>query len=466
MNRENEWMMQQVLSYCPTVRQVLSEFGDMTLESYISQVADFSVQQPLAPVQDVAVYTKKQLLPLLGEQMASEAAAALVDCIFTAAHHGVDSFAPSVQGHLLFRQLLKKRGVKTKVVPVLAFGMVSLCNASFGRGLMIYDTQSGDSPLKLPIIPSKYENSAVSFFPGISREMIKNSEETLARHFQAERLSENMVGAVRHMLKEHYACANVLERARYIEQATIINCSLTKEATGVAVAYVDAERLAVDLILKDLQDKTSLVSLIVRDYSFRQELFATLDGISGCWCRALLEKRHGGGTMLFWGKDKKMYRRSAMMDDGTGLVAVRDGWRIAYDEIVEGLESEKLLPGLFLIFLELLFVRGFHCFGGYFQAEYLKNMQDGLYKALMTTGRKDLAKIISERQTDGYLSGPFFFANEKGAPWSIAEFIAHPLRESVLREKLALSVREAHYNGIRELFKTVVPAAERQGGKQ
>lgn len=464
-NREKEWMMKQVLSHCPTVRQILSDFGEVTLESYISQVADFPMQQPLAPVQDVAVCTKDQLVPLLGEQAAADAAAAFVDCAFTAPHHGVDSFAPSVQGNLLYRRLLEQRGGKAKVVPVLAFGLVSLCNASYGRGLLIYDTLTGNAPLKLPVIPSKYENSVVSFFPGFNREMIQKSGKTLAGHFQAGCLSEKMTEAVQHILDNHYACADVLKKERYIEQATIINYSLTKEAMGVAVAYVDAERLAAQLILKDLQEKDSLVSLIMGNRRFRQEVFTALDGFSGCWRRAVLKKGYGGGTMLFWGKNEKLYRRSAMMDDGGGLVSVSDGRRIAYEEIPEALEAGELLPGLFLIFLELLFVRGFHCFGGYFQAEYLKQMQAGLCKALQATGQRGLAEIIAKRRTDGYLSGPFFFVNEDGVPWGIAEFITHPLKEGVLQEKMNLSVREAHFNGIGELFKTVVPAAERKGGR-
>ena len=463
-----EKLLAQVMRHCPTVRRVLEEDGLRTLDDYLDRLADFSAARPLSPREDVADCVRAQLAPLLGEEIAAEAARGMVDCSFTATHHGVDYFAPSVQGSLLYRRLLEKRGISCKTVPVIAFGSVSLCNASFGRGFLLYDVQQKHSPLKLPVIPSKFGKSAVCFFPGVTAEMLESCEQSLQR-ISRDVLPPEMASAVQHILRDHYRRPNVLSAFGYVAQATRINYSLSLEATGIGTCYVDAERLASALILRDLEDPDSLVSLTLRDRAFRECLYNALDGVSGCWRLAALrsgvkEERAKGGTMLFWGRATKNYRRAQMTCDGAGLVNGSSNDRIGYSEIAEALRRDMLLPGLFMVFLVLLFARGFRCFGGYFQAEYLAKMQQGLCKALRATGRSALAEVIAARETSGYLSGPLFLTNARGTPLSMAELIAHPLTKAALTEKLALSLHDAHLAGIGDLYQTVVPPAEREKG--
>lgn len=461
-----EKLLAQVMHYCPTVRQTLVACGSLSLADYLDQLANFPAARPLSPPQDISDCARAQLAPLLGEEIAAEAAHCLVDCAFTASHHGVDYFAPSVQGSLLYRCLLEKCGHSCKAVPVLGFGTVSLCNASYGRGFLLYDVQQEQLPLKLPVIPSKYDNSAVCFFPGVTAEMLRRCEQALD-HLGDDILSPEMVGAVEHILRDHYGRPDVLNAPDYVAQATLINYSLSREATGVGTCYVDAEQLAAALILRDLEDPDSLVSLTLRDRAFRFALYVALDGVSGCWHLAALrsgvkEERAKGGTMLFWGRDAKNYRRAQMIDDGTGFVNGFSNDKIAYSDIAEALRRGVLLPGLFMVFLVLLFARGFRCYGGYFQAEYLGKMQQGLCKALRATGHSALAEVIAARETRGYLSGPLFLTNARGVPLSMAELIAQPLAPGALADKLTLSLRDAHLTGIGDLYQTVVPPAERQ----
>ena len=113
-----------------------------------------------------------------------------------------------------------------------------------------------------------------------------------------------------HILRDHYGQPAVLNASDYVSQATLINYSLSQEAAGVGTCYLDAERLASALILRDLEDQDSLVSLTLRDHAFRRTLYDALDGVSGCWRLAALrsgvkEERAKGGTMLFWGQSRE-----------------------------------------------------------------------------------------------------------------------------------------------------------------
>lgn len=145
--------------------QVIERDGQRTLDDYLDQLADFPAARPLSPPQDVSDCARAQLAPLLGDEIAAEAAQGLVDSAFTATHHGVDYFAPSVQGSLLYRHLLEKRGISCQAVPLLGFGTVSLCNASYGRGFLLYDVQQKHPPAEAPCDPQQIRKQRRLLFP-------------------------------------------------------------------------------------------------------------------------------------------------------------------------------------------------------------------------------------------------------------------------------------------------------------
>ena len=75
------------------------------------------------------------------------------------------------------------------------------------------------------------------------------------------------------------------------------------------------------------------------------------------------------------------------------------------DGLMAGILEGRLLPGLFITFIEVAFSRGFRCLGGFFQAEYLPLMQQGLAAALARTGQRDWAKMVAGVPTSEYLTG-------------------------------------------------------------
>ncbi len=451
-------LLTQVSEHCPTVRRALAGFGKQSLAAYITALAEFTPEMPLADPADVREVACRQLQPLIGEEAARQAAACLKDCALTANHHGVDYFAPSVQGDLLFRELLKERGIESACVPVIACSSVSMCNSSFGRGMLFYDVE-GTAPVRLPIIPHKYEKSCLGFFPQMTQEMI---ERALVR-LQTLPLSASVRQTAGHILRDIYAREDVLHLARYADQSCVIEQALSLEATGCGFAYIEAERLTADLILWDLAQPGSLVRLLFEDGTFRRTLYAALEGVPGCWRRSQfsLGRQAAGGTMLFWGRDVKDYHRAAMIDDGQAFVNTASGAQIPYAALSEALAQRQVHPGLFLIFLTLFFERGLHCFGGYFQPAYLRQMQIGLSKALAQTGRTALARVIDGRDASGYLSGPMFLACESGRTMGSVEMLADPDRCRVITPHLEISFEEAHRLGFLDLYKDTVPAARR-----
>lgn len=450
-------MMIQIKEHCPTLKQVLDEEGDRSLAAYVQQLADFECQMPLCDPADVVQEAEAQLGPLLGEQVAKEAASSLMDCALTANHHGVDYFASAVQGNLLFQQLLVKRGFASTHIPVIACGLVSMCNSSFGQGMTIYELNDTALPQRFPIIKKKYKNSCVGMFPAMSADMIDHAKENFEKKGMAARLSEPMQRTVRHILSDIYRRPDVLACKRYVDQACLINHALSMEATGCGVAYVNAEELTAALILRDMDNKESFSRRLLVDRGFRQAVFSYLDGVSGCWSR---KDDKFTGTMLFWGEDQTLYRRAPLYDDGDALVNRCTGERFSYSAVPDALAQGRLYPGIFFHLLKLVFERGLRCFGGYFQPHYLRDMQRGLCQALYACGDEALAKFMETRVTDGYLSGPVFLSNGHGTPYGSVELLAHK-DELDIQQAMACSMREAHENGLLTLYRDTVPVTER-----
>lgn len=450
-------LMIQMKHHCPTLKQVLDEDGDRSLTAYVQRLADFEQQVPLCNPEDVVQEAEAQLLPLLGVQVAKEAASGLIDCALTANHHGVDYFASAVQGNLLFQYLLEKRGFVHKHIPVIACGLVSMCNSSFGQGMTLYELRDGALPQRFPIVKKKYKNSCVGMFPAMTAEMIDCAKENFEKKELAAQLSEPMQHTVRHILNDIYKRPDVLACERYVDQACLINHALSMEATGCGVAYVNAEELTTALFLRDMDNKESLSRRLLVDSEFRQAVFSYLDGVSGCWSR---KGDRLTGSMLFWGEDQTLYRRAPLYDDGDALVNRCTGERFSYSAVPDALAQGRLYPGIFLHLLKLLFERGLRCFGGYFQPHYLRDMQRGLCQALNACGDETLAKFMETRVTDGYLSGPVFLSNGHGTPYGSVELLAHK-DELDIQQAMACSMREAHENGLLTLYRDIVPVAER-----
>lgn len=456
-------LLNQVLQHSPTLREAMDRAAGQTLEQYVERLAGFTPGTALSDPGDLTRAAQNALAPLLGPEEASNAAACLASgCALTANHHGVDCFAQSVQGNLLFRHLLEKRGMSARNTPVLACGSVPLDNSSYGKGLLLFETLDGRYPLRVPVIPNRYNDSIVGLFPAITREMVDKALAALEGDRYRQRLSETMLRTTRHVLEDFYGKPSVLAMASYVQQACAINLEMTREALGCGFAYLDLEKIAASLLLLDLRRPDSLASLVVKDRRLRNEVYAALDGAVGCWNREALRAGQwsSAGTTLFWAVGER-WTRIPLLDDGDALVNGRSGESIAYDAVPQALEEGRIYPALLMCFLPLLFARGVRCFGGCFQPEYLRAMRDGLALALGRAGRASLAGVVASQDPSGYLSGPMFLEGASGTPRGIVELLAQKPSISERKNWMNVTFEQAHRIALANLYPDVVPANER-----
>ena len=139
-------------------------------------------------------------------------------------------------------------------------------------------------------------------------------------------------------------------------------------------------------------------------------------------------------------------------------------------DILNALDTHRLLPSLFTSFLVLSFARGITCAGGYYQGEYLPEMQQALVATLkQTTGYSDVADRVDAVSTYAYLSGmqTVMTQVEKGCliPAGPVEIAAGGGLETADIEKiLGLTVTEAHIASLFETVPDIVPWAAGESG--
>lgn len=479
-------LLDKVQQKASTIKRVLAEHGECSLDEYMQQLAcsEYSSYQPASDVGDMLVEYVK---PLLGDEIAQAARDELMalPLVLTANHHGVDFFAQSVQGTLLLSQRKIKSGNKTRkarTVPVFACGSIAMNNLTYPRGALFYTGTDEQLPLRLPIFPDRVKRQLVSRTAPFDQGMVDRAVARVDKLAAEGRISAELQGSMRTILTEHYSADEVLAQSSYSDQAVLLNSRIWREMmpreSDSELIYLELEQIALRLLQKDLSNKQSLIHILLFEQTVRAELMKLLNGAKGCWSGADLSKQafeeklsSGSGTFMFWGVDERGRRLSLGVDRINGVEVLRPvdssaaSWQIPLtpESIAEGLQQGRLLPSLFSCYTVISLARGVVCAGGYYQAEYLPVMQQGVVAALNSGKRySDVASIVQRVVTSCYLSGMQMVMAADGqsglVPAGPIEIIAGGgLSGAELKQLSLLSVRQAHIASLSETIADVAP---------
>ena len=207
------------------------------------------------------------------------------------------------------------------------------------------------------------------------------------------------------------------------------------------------ETLTARLLEKDLQTEAALTCQLLFRQELRASLLQALDGVSGCWTG------DAGGTHLFWGLDRRAVLFPLRLHEEAGK-AVLTGRTMGEtvtipftpQALTDGLRDGTLLPGLFLCFLELHFLRDFTVFGGFYQPTYLGEMRRGLVQALRETGGYETEAAIIEAKYNAMTLGLIYLlrSREGGSfPVSTVELLEEPVSTPEVEANLQGSVAAA-----------------------
>ncbi|MFB4283185.1 hypothetical protein ACBJ59_48340 [Nonomuraea sp. MTCD27] len=371
--------------HSPLVRDTLRRLGDAPLADLLAGLRP-GRSEPWQSREDLYQVVADQTAAWYGPAVAAEAVAGLraQPIVPTSNHFGVDTFADSVQGTLLFAL---RPGAPRDVV-VLGFGSVSMNNLTYPMGLRLYDPRHGEVgslPQRLPIQPNRDKHRTVLAARPYDAGMIDRARGRLARMRRDGEVSAFCARSADDVLHQVYASPATLSLPSHALQATRVNTALWdglfQADPPARLVQLAIEPISAALLSRDLHDPGSLVHQLFFVPQVRDALLGGLDGVRACW-----QRDPSRGTVFFWGLSAAG-RRVPLTLDGELLTGIderghRLEWKFGPEDLVPALLGGQLLPSLFTCFATLAFARGLSCVGGYFQATYLPVMQRGVVDAL------------------------------------------------------------------------------------
>lgn len=437
----------------------IKEYGNVSLKEYIKQWKPYQ-GKPLQSPEDFLLFSREYNEALLGKEIALELEKVLrFPLLNTANHHGVDYFPPSVQGNLMFWQTLKENGIKAKYLPLCSFGIVSLSNSSYARGITSHSIC--DKLLRIPIFPKSIENRMVRYVPAFTEAQVKRALCRLNTEYTQIAASKE----IRQALEKYYLDKNVLKQKYYGDQAVLINKMLSAdmypEGDIPQVIYMEMEQIINRLLVKDLKDENSMIYRILYDERILKEIRRQAEAGDSCM-----------STMFFWGTDPA--RRRFALDfcpDGYMRGKTLSGEVVEFPasskEIEHLIEQEKIVPSGYTMAIVLSFARGYTWLGGYFQGDYLPAWQRGTAAAFAKTEEyRNWAQYIMNYNCAGYISGPVYIMNltedHLMVPAGPLEIINNGgINRNELDRLMCATVTDAHIMGLYSSYAELVPPAER-----
>ncbi len=426
-------LMGKVKDASPVLAQRLSESQNKTIGMFLSE-QNRICPTPYQPIDDLLAIVEAYTAGLLGPSIAQKAVADLKKhpMVLTANHHGVDYFAQSLQGSLLFSLLKTSPDIGCDTIPVFACGNVPLNNLTYPRGAMIYRVNQNaihKVPLLLPLFSDKRKRAIVSAVEPYDSSMIQKGIGRIRAWEKEKILAGDFAHVIESLMEELYNDALPLSLNSYSDQAVVLNHQLWKRLFAFQqdvpdMVYLEIEHIVGQLLTRDLQKPDSLAAIFMLDDAYREKLLAALDGTSGCWNRQRLlagqdnasknKIARGSGTHFFWGVDDRGRRFPLCISKSADGKKMLSGWddrgnhmvfEFSVYAIIELLSQKKLVPSLFTSYLCVALARGLTCIGGYYQSSYMPQMQKGVVNVLEHFGADDIARRVKTVPTDGYLSG-------------------------------------------------------------
>lgn len=436
----------------PAAAELLARHGDKTLRAYLGQLRH-RPSPDILPSEDLLEAVQDYFTPFFGAKTAKECAAILrrSRCVTTANHHHPAFEYMTVQDTILYDQWLRLQGETGEVVPVVACANLSLTSTLYPRGMVVYDCTLPEGRLRLPLYSWKLRRPCVAAIGGITPEMVDNVLKRLPQETRQGSIMPEMSAALERCCREVLLSDQVQRYDTLREQTTVINDMISQRYfTDRRPRYIwmPMETITARLLARDLRREGGILHQMLFREGLRTALLRELDGVAGCWTGDT------GGTHFFWGLDSRGIRFPLRLWEEAGKTVLAGCSSLGEDvrvpftprALAEGMREQTLLPGMFLCFLEMHFLRDFTVFGGYYQPTYLAQMRRGMVQAMRELGGFDEEAAVIEAKRSDMTLGLIYLLRSHGAglfPVSTAELMERPVSTAEIEERLEMPVSEA-----------------------
>lgn len=420
----------------PAVANLVAQEGGTTILDYLRKIRH-SPLPDIMPSKDLLEEIQSYFTPFFGNEIARKASLAIEHshCISTSNHHHPAFEFMTVQETILYDMWMRMQKEENSITPFFAASNVSISNTVYPRGMLIYDCSLPQRFFRLPIYHWKLTRQCVATLEGITPEMVARVKDRIGKEMHQWTFGPRMGDTLDSLCNDILLSSEVLKYDTLRDQTTVINAMLSEryfKDNKALYLWMPLETLATRLLVRDLRHEDGILYNILFCDELRVHILQNLNGVSGCWTEDT------GGTHFFWGLDDRqilfplrlMEKNGALFLNGMNSLEEEVNIPFTKEAVLEELDKLRLLPGLFLCFLEIHFLRDFTVFGGYYQPTYLGQMSNGLVKSLRELKIfENEASIIESKKNYMTLGLTYFFReNHRGIyPVSTAELLEEPI---------------------------------------
>lgn len=327
--------------------------------------------------------------------------------VSTADHHGLLHYKLLYNSNILFSEVIRK--LKLPYIVVVATGNIPLNNISYPRGFYFKKE-------KVNFFKSKGSSVPVFLFKSKLAGHRKQGIESIIFSYNKKSVTVEELKFLDFLFFESLEIEKTSKNYEtFSDQVTFLNYKLWKyyfdggirESTP-DIIYLQSNGIIDEIIIDELKQKDSIISMILLEPEIREVFLENFREIQGCWGEEY-------GSHLFWGiSGINRWMPLRFESDSNRLVGDDFFLELDGENIINNLNSKKILPTTFLVFLIISFMEGQLALGGSNQLEYLPQMQKAHIKSLREIGMNDLADRFASRATDGFICGMFPFDFDSG----------------------------------------------------
>ena len=355
-------MLDSIINIRPAVKDLVANYKDFSLYDYskiLVQKGSHGPQILNTSVNIIAEDITKRFLSIQRSDV--EKTLVQLGSVDTAGHGGILSEDTITQGYLIGATGAKQLDIPCYIA--FACGVVPMNNNTWPRGFF-------SKGKRVSIFPKSFDRLPFHECPAFQDDLIKK-----AKTESKDKDSQALLDFIQNL-------PNVYRFEDFADQSCYINFNLWKQinkATLPSLLPLPLEHITAKLVIENIK-QDGLLNRILFEEPFRKLVIDKLRGLPGTWD----EEKHKG-THFFWARNSD-FRYSGLWET-EGVLQGSFNVEYSKEEIIEKLNSKKIVPGVFLSLLSLV-CSGFKCLGGYHQIGYLPEYK----KRLCELGAMDCKK--------------------------------------------------------------------------
>ncbi|WP_018275299.1 hypothetical protein WKI13_09440 [Teredinibacter turnerae] len=270
-------------------------------------------------------------------------------------------------------------------IPVLATDWIPMDNMFFPRGLLL-PTDSGLTSYNL--FGKSSRKKLVSQMEGFDKAAVAGMLSNLHKDTRKGAIPAPLGKFTCEFVEQFYLAEKVLEKGHYREQCAVLNhLAWAQLFPAHPLIQLNISDVILPLLVESLRDPSSLIYAVLFDPDVRSEVLDVLEGVGGCW-----DRQRESGTCFFWLQHNQKMRPILQLERDC-LLAGEIEIELTPRTIIELLERGHIIPGVFLVFAQLMFVNRFSCVGGMRQIAYNSDIRDGLIRVFVTRAPQFVAAV-------------------------------------------------------------------------